>query len=113
MKILKKFTDKKRRVCENTGCNTIHGSVFFERTQKFVDTMIACDIITLSSDPEVAAVYLMSDDEDHFPALATAHDLVSTRARLGLMMLNDLNVANYAELLSPFEIEVSNIPLIA
>lgn len=107
VKILKKFTDKKQRVCNTPGCNTVHGAVFFERTQKYVDTMIACDIISLANDEEVKGVYVMSDDEDHFPAFAVAHDLNTTQAKLGLLIKNDLNITNYAALLSAFGVEVT------
>lgn len=109
VKILKKFTDKKQRICNTSGCNTIHGNVFFERTQKYVDTMVACDIISLSSDEDVAGIYVMSDDVDHFPAFAVAHDLNKTKARLGLFITNDQHVTNLTSLLSPFEITVTHI----
>lgn len=109
VKILQKFTDKKMRICHNDGCNTVHSDVFYVRTQKYVDTMIACDIITLSSDPNVSGVYVMSDDVDHFPAFATAHDLLSTKTKIGLMLSSDSHVGDYTALLSPFEIEVSYI----
>ena len=109
VKILKRFVDKKTRVCNNPNCTTVHSSVFFQRTQKYVDTMIACDIISLGTDNEVVGVYVLSDDVDHFPAFAVTHDLHSTKAKLGLYMANDQNVAQYASLLSPFEIDVTLI----
>lgn len=109
VKILKRFTDKKQRICNTSGCNTVHGSVFFERTQKYVDTMVACDIISLSGDEDVVGIYVMSDDVDHFPAFAVAHDLNQTKAKMGLFITNDQNVANITALLSPFEITVTHI----
>ena len=78
VKILKKFTEKKSRVCHHDGCDTVHSNVFFERTQKYVDTMMTCDIITLGSDKEVAGIYVMSEDVDLFPAFAVAQDLNET-----------------------------------
>lgn len=107
--ILKKFTEKKQRVCVTAGCTTVHSSVFFQRTQKYVDTMVACDIISLGTDNEVIGVFVLSDDVDHFPAFAVAHDLQSTHAKLGLFIVNDQNVAPYSSFLSPFEIEVTLI----
>lgn len=110
VKILKRFTDKKSRVCHHEGCNTIHSNVFYERTQKYVDTMMTCDVITLASEEEVAGIYVMSEDVDLFPAFAVAHDLNGTKAKLGLILRSDSQVANYSALLSPFEIAVTYIP---
>lgn len=110
VKILKKFTGKKSRICHHDGCNTIHSNVFYERTQKYVDTMMTCDIITLASEDEVAGIYVMSEDEDLFPAFAVAHDLNGTEAKLGLILRSDSQVTNYTALLSPFEIAVTYIP---
>lgn len=107
--ILKKFTEKKQKVCEIAGCATVHSSVFFQRTQKYVDTMIACDIISLGTDNDVVGVYVLSDDVDHFPAFAVVHDLNATKAKLGLFIVNDQNVASYTSLLSPFDIDVTLI----
>lgn len=111
VKILKKFTDKKQRICNTVGCNTVHGNVFFERTQKYVDTLVACDIISLSGDEDIAGIYVLSDDVDHFPAFAVAHDLNRTKAKMGLFITNDQHVASITALLSPFEITVTHIQL--
>lgn len=109
VKILKKFTEKKQKVCDTVGCTTVHSSVFFQRTQKYVDTMIACDIISLGTDNDVVGVYVLSDDVDHFPAFAVVHDLNATQAKLGLFIVNDQNVVPYTSFLSPFEIDVTLI----
>jgi len=109
VKILKKFTEKKSRICHNNGCDTVHSNVFFERTQKYVDTLITCDIITLSSEDEVVGIYVMSEDVDLFPAFAVAHDLNATEAKLGIILRSDSQLANYTALLSPFEIAVTYI----
>lgn len=107
--ILKKFTERKQRVCDTAGCTTEHSSVFFQRTQKYVDTMIACDIISFGTDNEVIGVFVLSDDVDHFPAFAVAHDLRTTQAKLGLFIINEQNVTPYKSFLSPFEVDVTLI----
>lgn len=109
VKILKKFTDKKNKVCDIVGCNIVHSNVFFQRTQKYVDTMIACDIISLGTDDEYVGIYVLSNDVDHFPAFAVAHDLKNTKANLGLFITNSQNVGPYSSLLAPFEILVTLI----
>ena len=110
VKILKKFVDSKNRICNMVGCTTIHSSVFFQRTQKYVDTMIACDIISLGADDEFVGIYVLSDDVDHFPAFAVTHDLNKTKANLGVFMTNTQNLDLYSSLLAPFEIDVTLIP---
>lgn len=107
--ILKKFVEKKQRVCNIAGCTTVHSSVFFSRTQKYVDTMMACDIITFGTDNDVLGVYVLSDDVDLFPAFAMIHDLKATKAKIGLFITNPQNVAAYESLLKPFDIDVSLI----
>lgn len=109
VEILKRFTEKKTKVCNASGCNTVHKDVFFERTQKYVDTMLACDIITLSADNDVAGIFVMSDDVDHFPAFAAARDLNMSNAKMGLLITNVQNKSNYETLLSSFAIEVTVI----
>lgn len=110
VKILKKFVDSKNRVCNMDGCTTIHSSVFFQRTQKYVDTMIACDIISMGTDDDFVGIYVLSDDVDHFPAFAVTHDLNKTEAKLGVFMTNTQNLDQYSSLLAPFEIDVTLIP---
>lgn len=109
VKILKKFTEKKSKRCHHDGCKTIHSNVFFQRAQKYVDTIIACDIIILGGEEEVAGIYVMSEDVDLFPAFAVAHDLNGTEAKLGLILRNDSQLANYNVLLTPFEIQVTYV----
>ena len=87
----------------------MHSSVFFSRTQKYVDTMMACDIITFGTDNDVLGVYVLSDDVDLFPAFAMIHDLKATKAKIGLFITNPQNVAAYESLLKPFDIDVSLI----
>ena len=111
VKILKKFTDKRNRICRNTGCTTNHSSVFFEKTQKYVDTMLACDIISFSLDDDVSAVYVFTDDVDIFPAFSVSSELPSSRTNLHLLILNDQNEVNYRHLLSAFCVDVSLITL--
>lgn len=110
VKILEKFTTKKVKICGNAGCNTKHGEVFFSRTQKYVDTMIACDIITLSMVDDTKGIFVVSDDEDHFPALAVARDVVASKAYVGLYIINAQSKEKYERFLSPFKIEVTLIP---
>jgi len=109
VKILKKFTEKKSRICHHEGCSTVHSKVFFERAQKYVDTMMTCDIITLGSDEEVVGIYVMSEDVDLFPAFAVAHDLNETEAKLGLILRSVSQLEHYMALLSPFDIAVTYI----
>lgn len=109
--ILKKFTKKRTKVCKNTGCTTNHSSVFFQWTQKYVDTMLACDVISYSLDEDVAAIYVFSDDVDMFPSFAVSSELLPTQTNLHLLTLNAQNEAVNSRLLSPFNVAVSLITL--
>ncbi|MFK2205580.1 hypothetical protein ACIXJQ_02080 [Bacteroides fragilis] len=52
---------------------TKHSDIFFQREQKMVDTMIACDLLSYCEESSTNCLYLISDDMDHFPALALCH----------------------------------------
>lgn len=70
VQILSNFTKSKSKFCKVPGCKTQQMDVFFSREQKMVDTLIACDIISLFEDPDIASIFLVSDDMDHLPSLA-------------------------------------------
>lgn len=109
IKILQKFTKNPNCLCNIPGCSTVHSSAFFERKQKYIDTMLACDIITLSRDEDIVGIYVLSDDVDHFPAFAIAHDFNLSKAKMGLFIKNSMNIDIYKSFLSPFDIEVIQI----
>ena len=70
--ILKRITKKKQHECKVDGCNSINEDLFIKTEQKMVDTMIACDLISYSMEEDISKVVIVSDDIDHFPALAVA-----------------------------------------
>lgn len=109
--ILKRFTKKRTRVCRNSGCTTNHSSVFFQWTQKYVDTMLACDVISFSLDEDVTAVYVFSDDVDMFPSFSVSKEMLPTQTDLHLLTLNAQNETVNRRLLSPFNVFVSLITL--
>jgi len=70
--LLYKFTDTKDKKCYIDGCDNLQKNVFKGAEQKMVDTLIACDVISVSEDETVAGVFLISDDQDHLPSIALA-----------------------------------------
>lgn len=109
--ILKKFTKKRTRVCKNVGCTTNHSSVFFQWTQKYVDTMLACDVISYSIDEDVTAVYVFSEDVDIFSSFAVSKELLPAQTDLHLLTTNAQSEAINSRLLSPFNVAVSLVTL--
>ena len=68
--ILYRFIDQ-RKTCLTTNCsNKILDTIFMYKSQKMVDTMMACDIISACDDPNTIGIYIMSEDIDLFPAIA-------------------------------------------
>ncbi len=68
--ILRRFIDNKRE-CLTTDCkNKISDTIFMHKSQKMVDTMMACDIMSAYDDKNAAGICIMSEDIDLFPALA-------------------------------------------
>jgi len=77
--VLYKFTEKKDKQCHIPNCTHIHKDVFKRIEQKMVDTMIACDIVSVIKDENVKGVFVLSDDQDHFPSYALASKLLKER----------------------------------
>lgn len=68
--ILHRFIDN-RRECLITDCNNkLSNTIFMHKSQKMVDTMMACDIMSACDDKNAAGICIMSEDIDLFPALA-------------------------------------------
>jgi hypothetical protein len=77
--ILYKFTATKNKKCNIENCTHIHKDVFKASEQKMVDTMIACDVISAVNDENVNGVFVLSDDQDHFPSYAIASEQVKQK----------------------------------
>ena len=108
--ILYKFTKNKNKKCPVDGCNNIHKNIFKGIEQKMVDTLIACDIISIAEDDLTKGMIVISDDQDHFPslALATERQKLKTKKNLDdifLVIQNDQKIEFITEFLKPFQIK--------
>jgi len=72
IKILEKFSKKRGKLCPVNGCTVTNSTAFTIIEQKMVDTMLSCDILFISDQPQVSSVIIMSDDFDIHPAIALA-----------------------------------------
>jgi len=82
--------------------------------QKMVDTLIACDIVSISDDQNVIGLFLVSDDQDHFPSLALANSKQSYKQNKHLQSIllgikNEYNFEFITEFLKPFNIKTALI----
>lgn len=105
--ILSSFTRKKNRICSVDGCPTNHNELFFLREQKMVDTMIACDIITFCENNSINALFLVSDDTDHIPALITGSNKNINIKNIHLYIRNNQNEEYFANILSNFNVKTT------
>lgn len=103
--ILSKFTKGKNKICTNEGCTTKHAEVFYQKEQKMVDTMIACDLLSYSEEISVDCIYLISDDVDHFPALALCNKK-QKQLPIFLGIKNQKNIELYTSILAQFDIKI-------
>ena len=103
--ILSKFTRNKDKICLNEGCMTKHSDIFFQREQKMVDTMIACDLLSYCEESSTNCLYLISDDMDHFPALALCHKK-KEELPIFVGIKNVQNIVNYSSILENFNIKI-------
>jgi uncharacterized LabA/DUF88 family protein len=105
--ILYKFTAKKDKQCHIPNCTHIHKNIFKGIEQKMVDTMIACDVISAANDENVNGLFVLSDDQDHFPSYAIASKQIRQKENssflLGIKNSDDTRSDLIKTLLNPFD----------
>ncbi len=106
IKIMKKITKSRGKICSIEGCNNTNGDVFIGYQQKMVDTLLSCDLITVTEIPEHTKIILISDDTDFFPALAMASLKKQSSQDITVAIKNDFNFENYKTILTQFGINV-------
>jgi hypothetical protein len=109
--ILNKFTKSKDKTCAVDGCFNIQKNVFKGIEQKMVDTLIACDIVSISDVENIAGIIVVSDDQDHFPSMALAMKRQEFKKESdfeGILLLfqNEQKVEFVKEFLEPFSIKI-------
>lgn len=109
VKILRKFTEHKSKVCHHENCDTNHSEVFFEREQKYVDSMMVCDVIAMSMDSEISVITVMTDDVDVFPSFSTARMVSGESIIFNLLTPNTHHDILYQSILNEFGVTVKLI----
>lgn len=106
--ILYKFTDTKNKKCHIEGCSNLQKDVFKGAEQKMVDTLIACDIISISEDETNAGILVISDDQDHLPSLALASiKKKETNKSIILGLQNNQLLEFTTNFMAPFNIKIT------
>lgn len=108
--LLSNFTKSKSKYCKVPDCMNRQKDVFFSREQKMVDTLIACDIISLYEDPEIDSFFLISDDMDHLPALAYGSVKNNSSSKVHICIRNKSLAPIYNSIISNFGIELILMP---
>lgn len=108
--ILYKFTKSKEKKCHVEGCNNIHRNIFKGIEQKMVDTLIACDILTIADEDFTQGIIVISDDQDHFPSLALASERQKAKQIKNLdnliLVIKNENIFEFiSDFLTPFKIK--------
>ena len=110
--LIYKFTSKKQKQCHVSGCTHLHKNIFKGIEQKMIDTMIACDVISTVNDESIKGVFILSDDQDHFPSYALASNNCKQQDKIVIgMKNNNVERFNFAtSMLSVFNIEITLMP---
>lgn len=106
--ILYKFTDSKNKKCSVNDCVNLQKHVFKGAEQKMVDTLIACDIISVCEDDNVLGLLVISDDQDHLPSLAVAS--MKKKQSIQSIILgiqNDKVIDFISNFMQPFNISIT------
>jgi uncharacterized LabA/DUF88 family protein len=112
--ILYKFTKTKGTKCHLPNCENFNKDVFKGIEQKMVDTLIACDILSIVNDETAIGIALYSDDQDHFPSLAMASRKIGIKGNNNLQNIllyyrNEMDLKFVRSLLKPFNIQIKLI----
>jgi len=109
--LLNKFTKKKDKLCPVVGCEFLQNEVFISPVQKMVDTLIACDLITIAECEESSGIFLFSDDQDHLPSLALASIRRHKKLKcLNVIIQNETLLDLFEQLLKSFNIKLNYLP---
>lgn len=109
VKILRKFTEHKSKVCPHVNCQINHSEVFFQREQKYVDSMMVCDVIAMSMDPDICVISALTDDVDIFPSFSMAKMISAGSKILNLLTPNSHHETLYQSILAEFGVNVKII----
>lgn len=110
--ILKKFTKNKRTTCHIPSCETKHEEAFFTREQKYVDSMLVCDILSYGLDSNYKEICIMSEDCDIFPAFAALRRLnviMQKSTRIEVFVRNEQLKHEYQSTLKQFGANMNQI----
>lgn len=72
IKTLHSISKDRQRTCSVRSCGVRSYDAFICFEQKMVDTMMACDVLTLSDSAEITGIVVLTDDVDILPAIALA-----------------------------------------
>jgi hypothetical protein len=108
--ILSNFTKAKSKFCKVPGCNNRQKDVFYSRGQKMIDTIIACDIISLFENSEYNSIFLVSEDIDHLPALAFGSTRNNIKKNIYLCINNQQIQQVINSIVSNFDIKILVMP---
>lgn len=105
--ILHKFTRKKDQLCNVENCDKLQKNVFKGSIQKMVDTMIACDIISISESDSTVGMLIISEDQDHLPSLAIASLRKKDKVQSIILGINNTHLMDlYSSMLLNFKIKI-------
>lgn len=107
--LVQKFTKKKDKICHHEHCTTTNAKAFINFEQKMVDTLLTCDLISITEDEETSGICLFTDDFDFLPSLAYCSISKLKRKKnlpIQLFIKNNRQEDLISQILSPFEIQI-------
>lgn len=110
--ILYNITSDKGKKCKVEGCSSVQKDIFKGIEQKMVDTLIACDILSLADEETTKGLVVISDDQDHFPSLALAVEKQKSKQirnldDIILVVQNEMKHQFISNFLKPFQIKTT------
>lgn len=105
IEIVKKISKGPGKICQVDECTLRAGDIFQTFGQKMIDTMMACDILTIAEESETDAIAVMTDDVDMLPALVVS-SLKYNRVSYYIATHNNQHVQlDFPPILNPYNIK--------
>lgn len=105
VEIVKKISKGAGKICQVEDCTLKAEDIFQTFGQKMIDTMMACDILTIGDEPETEAIAVMTDDVDLLPALVVS-SLKNNRVCYYIATHNNQHATqDFPTMLNPYNIK--------
>lgn len=105
VEIVKKISKGAEKICHVDGCTLKAGDIFQTFGQKMIDTLMACDILTIAEEADTDAIAVMTDDVDILPALVVSSMKYNQVDYYVATHNNQHAIQDFPQILNPYNVK--------